>query len=100
MARDFLTTCELIVNVAACLNGLAVSKLQTFLFVGLRGSFVCVGVPGREKQVNRFPEFPCNIVLDLGLGAARLPCWPLRRLCSVIETGQVDYYVTPPDQRV
>src|SRR5215470_11454593 len=59
LARDFLTTCKWIVNVAACLDRLAVSDLQAFFFVGLRESLVCPGVLSRQKKINRFPKFPC-----------------------------------------
>ena len=46
------------------------SQPQALFFVGLRESLVGLAVPCRQKQVNGFSKFPCDIVLNLGVRAA------------------------------
>jgi hypothetical protein len=52
----FLRAGKRVINLAACLDRLAVSKLQAFFLVGLIQNFVGLAVLFRKKQVNRFPS--------------------------------------------
>jgi hypothetical protein len=65
-----------------CPSNRGASHLQALFFVGLRESLVGLAVLCRQKQVNGFSKFPCDIVLDLGVRAAWLADRPLGRLCT------------------
>src|SRR5258708_7936719 len=80
LACEFLSACKRVIDVAACLDSLAVGHLQALFFVGLHESLVGLAVLCRQKQVNGFSKFPCDIVLDLGVRVAWLADWPLGRL--------------------
>ena len=98
LACEFLSVCKRVIDVAACLDSLAVGHLQALFFVGLRESLVGLAALCRQKQVNGFSKFPCDIVLYLGVRTAWLADRPLRRLCPIIEADQMYHCVAAVDE--
>jgi hypothetical protein len=52
------------VIVAAILDGAPVGKLEFLFLIRLRGEFISLIVLPREKQVDRFAQFPRDVVFD------------------------------------
>jgi hypothetical protein len=88
------------VIVAAIFDGVPVGKLKFLFLIRLRGEFISLIVFRREKQVDRFAEFPRDVVFDLSVRAAWLVPRPLRRLRPVVKASQVDHRVAPADEAV